>query len=168
MTLSKVRRHHPDVMAVIVGDGSIRPELETQAAALGLGDDVVFAGNRDQMWIASALSEAAVVVSPLTGRALVEASLSGTPIVAYDAEWQPEFIESGTTGLIVAFRDTDAMAAAVDRLLNDDNLATRLAHAARAKTITGWDPQANKAERRDTLARVIDTGTGRRKRRRLW
>lgn len=153
--LASARRRVPSLAAVIVGDGVLRPQLEAQARELGIGDDVIFTGNRDQAWIARALSSAEVVVSAITGRALVEASLSGTPIVAYDFEWQSEFILDGDTGVIVPYRDTEAMADAACRLIEDRQLAAGMASRARARTGKLLDPETNRAERRRVLARLL-------------
>ncbi len=130
----------PDLAAVVVGDGELRPIMEARVRELGLEDDVIFAGIRHQSWIARALADAAVVVSPLTGRALIEAALSGTAIVAYDVEWQPEFITDGLTGVIVPHRDTAAMARAVGRLVVDRREAASLGRQARAMALHMMDP----------------------------
>jgi len=153
--LAAARRRIPSLAAVLVGDGVLRPELEAQARDLGVENNVVFAGVRDQAWIARALSSADVVLSAITGRALVEASLSGTPIVAYDFEWQSEFVLSGETGLVVPHRDTEAMADAACRLIEDPELGARLAARARERTAELWDPAANRAERRAVVARLL-------------
>ena len=153
--LAAARTRIPSLAAVLVGDGVLRPELDAQARRLGIEDHVVFAGTRDQAWVARALSSADVVLSAITGRALVEASLSGTPIVAYDFEWQSEFVIDGETGVIVPHRDTDAMADAACRLLDDPALAAALAARARARTTELWDPIANRAARRDAVARLL-------------
>lgn len=153
--LAHARQRNPTLAAVIVGDGLLRSELEAQARRLEVERDVVFVGARDQAWIARALTSADVVVSPLTGRALVEASLSGTPIVAYDIEWQSEFVLDGETGMIVPFLNAQAMAEAVCRLLEAPDLATELAARARAKTVEELDPEANRSERRRVLAKLL-------------
>lgn len=153
--VAAARRRIPSVAAVVVGDGALRPDLEAQAKDLGIQDHVVFTGTRDQAWIARALTSADVVLSAITGRALVEASLSGTPIVAYDFEWQSEFVVSGENGLIVPHRDTDAMGEAACRLIDDPELGTRLAARARERTAELWDPQSNRAGRRAALARLL-------------
>lgn len=144
---AEARKEVPSLVAVIVGDGPIRREIEQRARDLGVGDALLLPGTRDQPWIARALASASVIVSPVTGRALVEASLSGRPVVAYDFEWQPEFISSGHDGIIVPYRDTKEMAAAVCRLLHNPDLADALGDRARAKTLQTWSPEANKAEK---------------------
>jgi glycosyltransferase involved in cell wall biosynthesis len=138
--LAEAKSSHPELAAVLIGDGTLRRQLERSAIELGIADDVRFVGNRDQQWIARALSSATIVLSPLTGRALVEASLSGTPVVAYDVEWHSELIRSGETGLLVPYRDISAMARAVCGLLDDPIQAAQLGQKARAATLEMMDP----------------------------
>lgn len=131
----------PEVDAVFVGHGRMMPELVRRAAGLGLEGRVLFPGNLDQPTIASALSEAAVVLAPMTGRALVEAALSLTPIVAYDVEWHPEIVEDHVTGRLVPYRDVAAMASATSQLLQDQEFADGLARNARARALEMMDPE---------------------------
>ncbi|HEX2052752.1 MAG TPA: glycosyltransferase family 4 protein [Actinomycetota bacterium] len=139
-TLAHAKRSHPKLAAVFIGDGPMRGELERLATELGVAEDVIFAGNRNQQWLASALADANVVLSPLTGRALVEACLSSTPVVAYDVEWHSEFLRSGENGILVPYRDTEAMATAVCQLLADPQLGERLGRAGRATAIEVMNP----------------------------
>ncbi len=138
--LAAAKSRHPDLAAVFVGDGTMRLRLEESAAALELTDEVRFAGNRDQEWIASALTSATVALSPLTGRALVEACLSGTPVVAYDVEWHSELVSTGETGILVPYRGVQEMADAVCRLIEDPSSAARIGRNARTATLEMMDP----------------------------
>jgi glycosyltransferase involved in cell wall biosynthesis len=128
--------------AVLVGDGGMRAELESLAAGLGVEDRLVFAGKRDQEWLARAYASADVILSPLTGRALIEGTLSATPAVAYDIDWQAELVSHGETGLLVPYRDTAAMAGAVFELLSQPDYAAALGAAGRERTRKVMDPQA--------------------------
>ena len=65
------------------------------------------------------------------GRALVEAALSGTPIVAYDVDWHSEFVSANVTGVLVASGDCEAMASAVLRMLDSPGDAITLGDRAR-------------------------------------
>lgn len=140
LVLAEAKKRVEHLAAVLVGDGRMRPTLESLVEELGLEDDVVFAGNRDQEWIADVLRSATVVVSPLTGRALVEAALSGTPIVAYDVDWQSEVVRNEETGVLVRYRDTHEMAEAVCDLLGDPDRAARLGRQARTWAREKMDP----------------------------
>ncbi|CAN5621187.1 hypothetical protein BH18ACT1_BH18ACT1_02380 [soil metagenome] len=67
------------------------------------------------------------------GRSVLEAQASGVPVVATDAGGIPEFVSDGVTGLLVPPGDEPALAAAIDRLLEDEELRARLAAAGRAQ-----------------------------------
>ena len=106
-----------DIAAVMVGSGSAQGELVRLSASLGVELDVLFVGPRPQPWVASAMAHAAVVLSPMTGRALVEAALSGRLIVADDVDWHRELVQDEKTGRLVPYRgNVDAMASATSCL----------------------------------------------------
>lgn len=138
--VAEARRRDPRIAAVIVGEGAMRAELAELCSELGVERDVVFAGDRDQRWIARMLVQADVIVAPLAGLSLVESALSGTPIVAYDIEWHAELIRSEEEGLLVAYRDTSAMAEAICALVADPARAALLAEAARARVLEIMQP----------------------------
>lgn len=148
ISVAKARRRDPRIAAVIVGDGAMRSELVQLCAELGVEGDIVFAGDRDQAWIARILAQSTVVAAPLAGLALVESALSGTPIVAYDIEWHSELIRSQQEGILVAYRDTDAMAAALCALIEDSEKAACLAAAARARVMEIMRPAKLLADER--------------------
>ena len=139
--LAACKRSVPDLVLVLVGEGSMREDLARLARDLGVEDDVIFAGSRQQDWVARALTSATVVLSAVTGRALVEAALSGTAIVAYEYEWQSELLQSGESALLVPYRDVEAMAEAVCGLLEDRVTAACLARKAREAALTMMDPR---------------------------
>ena len=67
------------------------------------------------------------------GRALVEAMLVGTPVVASRSGGHREVVEDGSTGLLVAPDDAAATAAAVRRLLEDPALGEAMTARAAAQ-----------------------------------
>jgi glycosyltransferase involved in cell wall biosynthesis len=137
--VAKLRELGHQVALLIVGDGSMRIGLEELATRLGIRPAVVFAGNRDQAWLAKVIPLAAAVVSPHTGRALAEAALGGTPIVAYDVDWQGELVKSGQTGQLVPEDDWEAMAEAVALLLTNREYALQLGSNIRKSALAMMD-----------------------------
>jgi glycosyltransferase involved in cell wall biosynthesis len=121
----------PDVRFLVVGDGESRKELEEYACRLGLGQRTVFTGFRSD--VPELLAEAAVSVLPSLSEglsnSLLESMASGVPVVATRVGGNPEVIEDGVTGLLVPPRDSAALAAAVARVLEDKDLASRFAQA---------------------------------------
>ncbi|MDP1846715.1 MAG: glycosyltransferase [Solirubrobacteraceae bacterium] len=147
-SVAKARRRDPRIAAVIVGEGSMRAELDGLCAKLGVGDDVVLAGDRDQAWLVRMYAQAAVVAVPIAGLALVEAALGGTAIVAYDHEWHSEIIRDEQEGVLVPYRDTDAMADAICAVVGDPARAGRLAGAARTRVLGFMQPEVVLAHER--------------------
>jgi glycosyltransferase involved in cell wall biosynthesis len=130
-----------DVKSLIVGEGSLRSELLDLCRSLGVEHAVVFAGNRDQEWIATVLPHAAAIVSPHMGRALAEAALGGVPIVAFDYDWQREVVADGETGYLVPDGDVPQMARRTRELLTDRARARTMGRNAREKVLRMMDPQ---------------------------
>ena len=89
------------IFYILVGDGRETSNLKSLAQKEGLIDQVVFAGNRSQAWIAGAFNLVDINVAPLCGRSLLEASLGGLPAVSYDVDWHSEIVVSGSTGFLV-------------------------------------------------------------------
>jgi len=71
------------------------------------------------------------------GRSVLEAQASGTPVVASDTGGIPEFVDDGRTGLLVPPRDPARLASAIGRLLDDPDLARRLAADAQESATKG-------------------------------
>jgi N-acetyl-alpha-D-glucosaminyl L-malate synthase BshA len=118
---------------LMVGDGPDRAPAELLARELGVGDRVIFLGK--QMRVAHLLPIADVMLVPSEmesfGLAALEAMACGVPAVASRVGGLPEVVTDGEDGLLVPVGDTDAIAAAALRLLEDGALYSRVAAAAR-------------------------------------
>lgn len=123
----------PGCALIMAGDGPMRSGLEKLARDLGICEKIIFLGNISQKRLASLLPGCFAVLSPLTGRALVESALAGLPIVAYDRDWQADFLSTGGAGMIVPFRDWQKMGEAAACLLKDTERARRMGEAALRK-----------------------------------
>ncbi len=126
----------PAVALVVVGDGPDRGQLERMSTELGLDGRVRFVGVRPREDVLRILSAADVAV--LSSRwenfphLVVEALAVGTPVIATAVGGVPEIVHDGENGLLVPAGDPDALAAAIRRLVDDDELRARLARAAAA------------------------------------
>ena len=128
----EIVRQHPRARVFIAGEGELQPALEAQAAALGLGNRLVFCGfQRD---VAAVLSALDVLVFPSlwegTPLTVFEALAMGKPIVATDADGLMDVLADGRDALVVPRRDPAAIASAVGRLIEDPALAGRLGQGA--------------------------------------
>ncbi len=118
---------------VIVGDGPQRAHLEAQVAHQGLQSVVQFCGNQNSVveWLhgmdAFALPSYANEGIP---QALLQAMACALPVVTTQAGAIGEIARDSETALVVAPRDAAALAAALERLAGDEELARTLGHRA--------------------------------------
>jgi glycosyltransferase involved in cell wall biosynthesis len=131
-----------NIKALFVGDGGAKDSLVALSEELGVADQIIFCGNRSQDWLARVIPYSAVVVSPLTGRALAEAALGGAPIVAYDIDWHSEVIETGITGELVPYLNYSLMADAIEKILKNNEYALMVRGNVRERALKMMDPQA--------------------------
>ena len=124
----------PAVELLVLGDGSERPALEREAETLGVSDRVRFlgAGTRDDVLRLFRAADAVLVTSAWENlpHTVVEALAVGTPVIATAVGGIPEVVVDGENGLLVPPNDVDAIAAAVVRLVREDDLRGALAAAA--------------------------------------
>ena len=121
-----------NAMLVVVGDGPQRAALEAQAGKLG--DRVRFAGNqRDVVPWLQALDIFALPSYANEGvpQALLQAMLVGLPCVTTDVGSIGELALADVTALVVPPQEVGALRAALERLMRDAALRTRLGEAAR-------------------------------------
>ncbi|CAN5352296.1 glycosyltransferase family 4 protein [soil metagenome] len=131
--LPAVRRSRPGLVAVIFGAGPREAALRAQTRALGIEDDVIFLGFRDDL--TALLPALDVLVHPARaeglGVALLQAAAAGVPIVASAVGGIPEVVRHGETGLLVSPDDPLALSEAVIRLLADPPLARAMSRRGR-------------------------------------
>jgi len=141
----------------VVGDGPLRAQLEARARRLGV--DATFLGSLPTPRVVEAIRSAAVVAMPsrtassgdTEGLPVVslEASAVGRPVIGYRHAGMPEAVLDGSTGVLVAEGDVDALGRALGRALDDPDGLLRMSRAARAHVQSRFD-------RADLLARVAD------------
>jgi glycosyltransferase involved in cell wall biosynthesis len=161
----RVLDRRPRTRFFLFGEGPLRPALEDQARALGLGDRFVFAGfARDVPRVVSAF-DLSVFPSLWEGTPLTvfEALAMGKPIVATDADGLLDVLTHGRDALIVPKRDGDALANGIVALMDDPEERRRLAAAART-TGQRYDIAAfvRKMERLYDLLHEVSRATKRR------
>ncbi len=131
---ARVRAARP-ARLLILGEGPLRPALESLAAELGVAADVALPGFDKNPFRYMARATVFVLSSRFEGLpgALVQAMACGAPAVATDCDSGPsEILRSEDEGLLVPVGDPEALAAAVLRVLGDPALRGRLAERGRA------------------------------------
>ena len=132
---------------VIVGDGPDRSSLEDLARALDVQESVIFAGMTANVSPFYAMADVFVLPSLSEGspNALLEAMACGLPVVATRVGGVPEIATNGTTALLVPSKDPVSLARAIDRLLDDVDLAAALGTAARRAALNRHTPEQRAA-----------------------
>ena len=115
----------------MAGEGPMKDDLKKMALEMQVESKVHFMGNINQNRLANLLAGCFAVLSPLTGRSLVEAALAGLPIVAYDRDWQLDFVGKSGAGIVVPFRDWQKMGEAAISLIKDPELNRKMGISAR-------------------------------------
>jgi glycosyltransferase involved in cell wall biosynthesis len=130
----------PEGLLLVAGEGPLRQDLEAQVAALGLAPSVRLLGFCEDMDALLRATDLAVVPSLAEGQSIftLEAMARGVPVVASRVGGLPEMVREGRTGLLVPPGDPPALAAAMARLLNNQELASTMAREARALVEKEW------------------------------
>ena len=134
---------------VIIGDGSLREPLTGLARELGISANVRFAGYAapEEALNYYAIADVFVLPSVTTpngketwGLVVNEAMNQGVPVIATDAVGAAAggLVQNGVNGFVVAERDSKALAEAIQRIINDDELRLEMSRNAR-RIIAGWD-----------------------------
>jgi len=147
---ARLPRGRPPLM-LVGGKGWLYDQIFGRVEALGLGDEVHFVGYvpaEDLPWWYNA-AELLVYPSLYEGFGLppLEAMACGTPVVTSSAASLPEVV--GQAGLLVDATNTEILAAAIQRALDDQAWRTemKVAGPARARFFT-W---------RETAVRTVDS-----------
>jgi len=129
---------HPDYSLTIAGTDEDLSEFRALAGNL----PVRFVGRLDHTDALAALASCAVFVLPSrtegVPRVILEAMAAGRPVVASDVGGIPYLVRHGETGLLFPSGDAVALAAQLERLLSDPDLAARLAGAGQVMARGGF------------------------------
>jgi glycosyltransferase involved in cell wall biosynthesis len=148
----------PDARLVVVGRGSRRSVVEQLVA--DFPDRIVHHEWLEPEEVAAALDDATALVLPSwpegMGRVVIEAFARGRAVVATDAGGIPDLVTDGVEGLLVPPADVPALAAALERVLSERELAERLGAAARRRYADWhWTPEQLATAMRELVDRVV-------------
>jgi glycosyltransferase involved in cell wall biosynthesis len=148
-----------DVELLLAGAGPFRDVVAAQVTALGLDERVRFLGPVGQDDLVELLDRADVFVLPSFAEglpvALMEALARGVPAVATALAGIPELIEDRVTGRLVPPARPDALADAIEDLLDDDVLRARVQHAGRRLVESEFTARSNARCLADAFRRCV-------------
>jgi glycosyltransferase involved in cell wall biosynthesis len=113
----------PSIYFLIVGDGSERKFLEEKVKKLGIKDKFIFMSIMD-IYVQPSVNEG-------MGKTIVLAELLGKPVVATNVQGIPSVVIDNETGILVPPRDSQKLAEAIVKLINDENLRTKMGENAK-------------------------------------
>ena len=132
----------------MVGDGPLFEDARRLVQDLQLQARVCFLGVKTQPEVADLMRQVRVFVqhsliapdgdSEGNPVSVMEAQLSGLPVVATRHAGIPDVVLDGCTGLLVEEGDVQGMAAAMERLMADPGLAARFGSAGRDRVLAGF------------------------------
>jgi glycosyltransferase involved in cell wall biosynthesis len=129
-----VRKKYPMIKILLLGEGTLRQALEKLAADLDIADVVHFLGPISHAQVPKYLEQMDIFVMPSVyesetfGVAAVEAQAMGIPVIATKVGGVPEAVADGVTGILVPPRNSDALAEAIIRLIEDNDLRESMSH----------------------------------------
>ncbi len=146
--LLRALTHLPQARLLIAGDGAQREALEKMTDELDLRHQVLFLGRVSQQDGVALLHGAAAFVLPAHQRSeafglcQIEAMACSLPVISTNLPTGvPEVNADGISGLIVPPADPEALAAAIARLLDDEDLRRQLGQGGHRRFLENYQAE---------------------------
>lgn len=139
-----------DVELVLVGDGPLKDDVETEVERRGLGGTVRLEGYVPNGELPAYYRSADVFAlasrrdnHPIT---ILEAMATGTPVVAPDVGWIPRLVTDDRTGIVYDEGSREQLRRALERLLENPDRRAEMGTAARSVATDrfSWDERAGR------------------------
>jgi len=146
-----------DVRLDLVGDGSLRRQLEDQVSGLRLIKHVRFLGSRDDVAALLRAFDVFALASRFEGLPLtvLEAMAAGLPVVVTRVGSLHEAVEEERNGFIVPSEQPAQLAAALDKLVVDPSLRSRMGAAGRRMCEERFSLAAVAEQHQDLYERLL-------------
>jgi glycosyltransferase involved in cell wall biosynthesis len=120
-------------LLALVGDGPDWDQVHARAQTPNLGGSVHLAGQRSDVATWYRAADVYVIPSRLEGLAntMIEALAFGLPVISTRVSGSSILVESASAGLVVDIGDVEELAGAMESLLRDESMRTRLGVNAR-------------------------------------
>ena len=125
---------NPNVHLALAGEGKTRSEMEELARQLDIDKQVHFLGYRKDIPTLIQAADAVLLVSQQEGlpRSIMEAMCLNTPVIGSNIRGTQDLLSDGC-GLLVELGDTDALAKAMMRVVEDSESLATMAEKAKVK-----------------------------------
>lgn len=153
-------KRHPGVRFFLIGDGVLYDHLQRRAREAGILDNFVFAGLIPRERIPEMLSAMDLVVHTSLreglARVLPQALAMKKPCVSFDIDGAPEVVIPDITGFLVRAGDSQGLANAVSRLLEDPELRARMGEEGRRRVDPAFRAETMVSQIADVYRELID------------
>lgn len=123
---AQVKACHPEMQLLIVGDGSLRKQMEKQAHKAGLEEAVEFAGRQPQEKLSNYYDRIDILLMPSRsegfGLTAIEGMARGCVVVAARTGGLPEVVRDGEVGLLHEPEQVEDLAAQINKLIEQPTL----------------------------------------------
>jgi glycosyltransferase involved in cell wall biosynthesis len=150
--------------AVIVGDGPLRETLQNLCISHGVADRVVFAGEKNGQDLIPYFHASDVFALPSIARSeafgivQLEAMACAKPVINTNLDsGVPSVSLDGMTGLTVPPANPEALAVALNRLLDDEDLRYRYGDAARIRVVQNFTVERMVERTLQIYAKVLES-----------
>jgi glycosyltransferase involved in cell wall biosynthesis len=146
--ISRVVKIFPDIQVLIVGQAHQRDEIIARASSYGLKNKVFLTGKLSPREVCQLYSIMDILIVPSTyegfGLTAVEAMAAGLPVIASRVGGLTEIVKDHITGILVEPQNTNQLANAIVRILENPEYAAKLGEAGRqrAEEIFSFDVYA--------------------------
>ena len=154
-----------DFVCDFIGEGPVRGKIEDQIKQAKLSNQIIVHGSLPRLEVAKKFKEAhvkALVSVPTTdGKregvpvVLMEAMACELPVISSQLSGIPELVDHDKTGILVAPRDVEGIANALEKMYRDPKLSERLGKAGRQKVLKEYNLIINT----ERLAKLINNVT---------
>ena len=133
--------HSSQLKFVIVGDGELREELEDYTKKLGIANDIIFTGFRQDLpKIYSDLDIVALTsLNEGTPVSVIEAMAAGKPVVATNVGGVSSIVKNNINGFLVNPQDVQALSDAIMKLLKDSDLRQKMGREGQGSVFPHYD-----------------------------
>ncbi|MEX2589277.1 MAG: glycosyltransferase [Chitinophagales bacterium] len=143
------KRPESNFKLYIAGDGSKSEVYKKMAGEKQIADKVVFSGNIPNQKIPEYISQFDVYLalsrldSESFGVAIVEAMACEVPVVVSNVGGLPEVVDHENTGFVVPAENPTAALEAIEKIIEDPNLAKQMGKSARKRVLEKYDWKRN-------------------------
>lgn len=164
--LALLKQRGVSMRCTLVGDGGLRGQLLEQIERLNIQDVIDMVGPMPQPEIIKFMKSANMMIAPSVisedgdrdglPTVLLESMALGTPVISTQVAGIPELVQDGVTGLCVPPNDPEALADAIERLLDDPELCKTLSLNSRALIEREYDEDKNVAVLQQLFSAAIN------------